>query len=635
MKLSAYLSVAMMAVLAVLTACDGKNEPEYSPSDPAASGQRVFFASPTVQLNVGDDAESVAVKLYRPQDDAAPALTVQILSTDESGLFRIPSTVEFAAGQIATDITIGFVNSALVPNQNYTVNLTINEANANQYAVTSTAAVICHSVWSEWEPFGYDEALGRDGQGYYVYSLLFNEPETVNPVLVLSRTNPLDPKQMQFEVQQLIDPDDESKGWETFLTFSSNDGGTTLTVSEQESMEGPDGMIYVEDLFSYSGSAEYKGKSTFDPVSGTFRLNLIYFDEVGPWNFGFETLQLNGYVDTNTYTLNVADHGSIKVDGKDYQIINFDFNANINYVLYTLIAGQLDDEQVAEVAAKISEPGNTDYKTSKVEKTGNITLDFPRSGEYTVVAVGFHLTAAGEAEPKATASAYFNYVNTDPDAGWTQLTSDGSMTEDLLNALFELGIPETVTNVRVDQSEDFEGIYRINSPYANYAYLDALADAGITLSPDFASIIINAGQSEKIYVEPSFTGFVYNSQKIWLESTAAYYLAQDVEPSDDYFGVRTANGFEFKALPMANDDDDSSFLVSLDGTNFGYLANMSLTLDMAVAPAGIASRHNALKSLRLSAPVRKTTPASVTYGVRELHLASGRYCMRAIPRFIY
>lgn len=443
MKLSAYISLAMLAALAAMTACDGKNEPEYSPSEPVASGRRVFFASPTVQLNVGDDAESAVVKLYRPQDDAASALTVQILSTDESGLFRVPSTVEFAAGQIATDITIGFVNSALVPNQNYAVNLTINEANANQYAVTSTTAIICHSVWTEWKPFGYDEALGRDGQGYYVYSLLFNEPETVRPVLVLSRTNPLDPKQMQFEAQQLVDPDDESKGWATFLTFSSNDGGATLAVPEQEAMEGPDGMIYVEDLFSYTGSAEYKGKSTFDPVSGTFRLNLIYFDEVGPWNYGFETLQLNGYVDTNTYTLNVADHGSIKIDGKDYQVINFDFSANIAYVLYTLVAGQIDDGQIAEVAAKIAEEGNTDYTTSKVEKSGNITLDFPRSGEYTVVAVGFHLTAAGEAEPKATASAYFNYVTANPEVESKQPAADGPMTAGLPVAygVYELSKP--------------------------------------------------------------------------------------------------------------------------------------------------------------------------------------------------
>ena len=77
MKLFRYISAAFVAAIAAVafTACDSKNEPDYEPSGPTAPGQRVFFSSPEVTLNVADDVNSAVVKIYRPQDYAASALT--------------------------------------------------------------------------------------------------------------------------------------------------------------------------------------------------------------------------------------------------------------------------------------------------------------------------------------------------------------------------------------------------------------------------------------------------------------------------------------------------------------------------------------------------------------------------------
>lgn len=294
MKLLSYIS-ASVAVMAVLTSCDGKNEPAYEPADEVRPGQRVFFAAPTVQVNVADGENAAIVPVYRPQDDSASPLVVDIISTDPSALFKVPTTVSFAAGQLSAEIVVTFSNDALEPNRKYSVNLDIAEPFANQYAVTSTTAVICHSVWTDWEQFGVDPAQGRDGLGTYVYTLLMDEPEVVKPVRVMYRTNPLNTDEMQFEAQTPADADNPDSEWETFFTFESADGGSTLTVPEQESMPGPDGMIYVMDMYSYTGSAEYKGKSTYDAATGTFRFNIVYFDEIGVWNYGYEQLQLNGF----------------------------------------------------------------------------------------------------------------------------------------------------------------------------------------------------------------------------------------------------------------------------------------------------------------------------------------------------
>lgn len=637
MKFSRYISVFLLALASsvAFTSCDGKDEPGYKPSDPTVSGRRVFFASPVVQINVGDDANSAVVKVYRPQDDSKSALTVQILSTDPSGLFRIPSSVRFDAGQVSADITVGFVNSALVPNMNYEINLAVNEANANEYAIASTTAIICHSVWTEWEPFGYDESLGRDSQGYYVYSLLFNEPETVKPVRVMSRINPLDSDQMQFEAQVPVDADDLTKGWETFLTFASADGGRTLSVPSQEAMEGPDGMIYVEDLFSYTGSPSYKGLSTFDPVSGLFKFNVVYYDEVGVWNYGFEILQLNGYADTNVYTLEVTDRGAVKIDDKDYQIINFSFNANIAFVNYTLVAGLIDDEQIAGVAAAISNPDDETYQVSTIATPGNVSLTFPRGGDYTVVAVGFTQKADGSVEPKATASATFTFETFDPDLGWETVTDSGTMAENLINSLLQTELPDVETQVRIDKSTEFEGLYRINRPYANYVYLDALAESGLTLSNDFAAIIINASNSDEIYVEPSFTGLMFGGSPLWIESTAALYLEHGAHPSAEYFGLRTDSGFEFKAMDMATESDDPSFLASLDGTNFGYVANMSLKVDFASARALSVPRATGRINLGHHVAFSRKAPARITYKALDAKPASGSFVVRTLPVFIY
>ncbi|MDE6366366.1 MAG: hypothetical protein K2L33_02160, partial [Muribaculaceae bacterium] len=166
----------------------------------------------------------------------------------------------------------------------------------------------------------------------------------------------------------------------------------------------------------------------------------------------------------------------------------------------------------------------------------------------------------------------------------------------------------------------------------------ALAEAGIGLSDDFAAIIINASDVDRIYVEPSFTGLTYGSSPIWIESTAALYLAHDIVPAAEYFGTKTAGGFEFKALGMASDDDDPSFLVSLNGTDFGYVADMSLELDMSSSAATVTAASVPLKSL--AEAIGPTDSGSVhAPGRVSFKAAAGaagsRFAVRTMPRFVY
>ena len=121
-----------------------------SDSDPeptVVSGEQVYFPEtiPT-DYSISDDVSSIAIPVRRIVTDAA--LSISILADDPSGLFTIPSTVSFAAGQDAAELLITFDRTKLIDGEAYPLAFLLNdETNTTPYGNRTLNITIAPWPW--------------------------------------------------------------------------------------------------------------------------------------------------------------------------------------------------------------------------------------------------------------------------------------------------------------------------------------------------------------------------------------------------------------------------------------------------------------------------------------------------------
>lgn len=620
MNISKYLSVGLIALLgAAFTACDGKDEPDYqNPSKPAET-QRVYFANSSVSEIVAADQTSIEVPVYRPdgEDNVKEALTVQLLTTDPSGLFTVPETVTFAENSNVAVITVGFNTANLTPNSPYALQIAVDEANADMYGIATVDLSVNYEVMTEWALFDYDKAAGRDAQGTWTLGAPFSG--SLAPVRVFARWIPSNPDNMQF-IMQVYGPEEDpdpdktdmdDPDWIKVMEFNSPDGGKTINVPVQDAVADifGDGM-YFGDAHSMMPN-RFPNASSFDKVSGTFTLNLMWADAEGPWSPGDNFIVLNGYADTKEYILSVSDAGPVNAGGTDYTLLDFQFNKNVSFVDYTIVSGELDEEQIAAVVEKMEDPAQTDYAISTIETAGTQAVTFPRSGKFTVVAVGYNVSVAGEVAPKTSASCVFDFVNNDPDADWKTINENAVFTE---NALGIMGVPEATYTVTFQQHLDFPTTYRIRAPYENWPYLAAL-EGNVELAPEVGSIVFDCEDPAKVVVDRSVTGLVVVGMgNLTLQSNVDGTLADKV--------------ITFTAQ---EDPQNPDFLMWF-GADGPYVGNFNMALDFNDSAAAAAPRKaqatrklGKLTPMRGITPAKASVPAGTTYKAVAYGEKAGRF----------
>lgn len=601
MKLNKYISFGAVALItaAGLSSCDSKNDPAYIPAGAVNDSQRVFFLANSYSQIVSADETSFDVLVYRPDlnilDDNGnvtsemPAQTVGISSScKESGvignMITLPSEVSFEAGSPNATIKVTYDPSKMTGNHYYPVVVTIDPAYANEYSITQTTLNINKEEYTDWAPFVVGEATDvRNGEGSYTFGAFYSGTE--DPVRVLARSVPTNPDDIQFQFQWLTDYDNPDS-WETFLTAYTKDGGKVVRVEPQEFAYSSnyDEIVYAADTYSYTGNDQYKGLSNFDPESGLFTLNMYNYISLGGWGPGNEFLQLRGYKDTNVYELKVQPQGQMEVDGKDYEMVSFNFTEAVTYVDYTVVEGELEEEEANAVIEKMTDPEQTEYTISKIEKSQNVALTFPSSGEYTVVAVGYNVAVDGTAEAKCSAYASFSFETFDPYAGWTQLTDQALYVDTFLPALVGGQIPATNLTVRVDSSDDHKGLYRITNPFATSEYVEAI---GAQLAP-FGCIEFALLGDGRVYFPLSDTGVYDSDGPITVCSYSYYAIANGTDADeipDSYYGFLSEDGTTVTAAPTGG--NPSNFIVWF-GEDGPYLCDMDFYLSLTGAePAGL------------------------------------------------
>ena len=604
MNIKKYISLGAVALITVagLSSCDSKNDPAYIPAGSVSDAQRVFFLKNAYTQIVTAEENSFDVLLYRPDlnilDENGnttaemPAQTVAISSScSETGvlgnMISLPSEVTFAAGSPNATIKVSFDPSKMEGNHYYPVVVTVDPAYANEYSITQTTLSINKEEYTDWAPFVVgEETEVRNGEGSYTFTQYYGGTE--DPVRVMARSVPTNEDDIQFQFQWLTDYDDPNS-WETFMTAYTKDGGKIVHVDPQPFAYNAnyDEDVIVADTYTYTGNDQYKGLTNFDPETGLFTLNLYYYISLGSFGNGNEFLQLRGYKDTNVYELTIQPQGQMEVGGKDYEMVSFDFTDAVTYVDYTVVNGELEEEEVNAVIEKMSDPEQTEYTISTLEAPQNVALTFPSSGDYTVVAVGYNEALDGTVEAKCSAHASFSFKTFDPYAGWKTIREKAVYTDYLVSYLFMQDLTPFELEVQVDASEEFEGLYRITNPYAEFA-----EDLDIA---NFGCIQFEMYDEDHINFPMSDTGIIYNGTPVVISSFADYYM-QNGHTADEvpapYWGTFKDGVITLDAF---NREDAAPFVIFLGSS--AYYLDIDFALDLNANQAAARPRAKTLSNI--------------------------------------
>ena len=148
-----------LSAIVGITSCT--EEADYTPAQKPENAQ-VYFATDeasTVSLETGQ--QSFMVSIYRISPKGA--LTVNITSQDESGIFTIPSSVTFAEGTTKAEIPVSFDFDKLEPEKKYPISFAIDgNSELSEYGNSELVLNVQYAPWGAWEKFG---------TGVYTYSL--------------------------------------------------------------------------------------------------------------------------------------------------------------------------------------------------------------------------------------------------------------------------------------------------------------------------------------------------------------------------------------------------------------------------------------------------------------------------------
>ena len=107
---------------------------------------QVYFSSDmTTEFNIDEGQNSVDVEVRRVK--TAGALTVNIETSDEAGLFTVPSSVSFADGEDVAKLTSSFDFNSLKNNKVYPISLRLKDE-TTRYGRDSTKVKVMCSPWA-------------------------------------------------------------------------------------------------------------------------------------------------------------------------------------------------------------------------------------------------------------------------------------------------------------------------------------------------------------------------------------------------------------------------------------------------------------------------------------------------------
>lgn len=535
--------VALVALIGLtMTSCVNK----YDYDAATASGEQVYFDNSTSKVALSKDATSFTVPVLRIE--TTEAATIALTSTDESGLFTIPSSVSFAAGENKALVTIGYDPTKLEYDDFKSITLSLSDASyGTPYGFSSLSFLA--GIPSPFVTIGkakFMDSWMYDAETYFDVTLQQNE---INPDIYRI----VNPYGEILEKGGYV-PDYVKKGPSEYLTFQLRHageevGGAVLTrdnlvtfepfrtgyyISNYDSGDA-DGEVWgfhvSDDMFNASWHVEaayLKNCVAAYKEDGTpGQINLApwyYIIGLGGWNKSQEDKQIEiifpGFTPAD-YSAELAYSGiftdasekvfavgslTLGADAQEVKAVIMPASADANAVADAIAAGELEALDVA---------------------AGSIQIPIPEgmTGKLQIIAV----VLAGDAV-KNVVAAPFEYYGAGG-SGWKSL-GVGFYTEDYIVSYYgtkdEEGNfipydPETY-QVEIEANTQTPGLYRMKNAYAPLAAMFGLEGGD-------KDIEVNAEDPAGVYIMQQPTGFDAGSGEMSIESLGGYLIALNSEAS--------------------------------------------------------------------------------------------------------
>ena len=365
-------------------------------------GAQIFFSteSPsTVEIEKGQSSVQLSIERM----NATEAISVPLYSTDESGLFSMPTEVSFNAGETSAKVTVNFSFDALTTDVSYPLQITIGDTeNSSPYGLSSYSFNIIY-------PAPYT-SLGSAQYTEDLLTAVYGIGNDTFPIEIQqSDENP-----GVYRLKNLYNVNSPF-----FQLYSFSDGsGTTSDYYITIDCSDPDAVTIAKQPlgFTLEGMGEL---SLYSTAPGSFKDGVITFPKEGlslvipsysdnyPTNAsGLFKVVLPGASDVAAPAVTVAYLGSF-IDGSSATtnaVFSFTLNETATSYKFAVVEGNItkDEAALTVTAGKIVDGS---LESTEGTASGNVLHPLTVSGTFTVVAVPFN----AEGESGATAAASFIY----------------------------------------------------------------------------------------------------------------------------------------------------------------------------------------------------------------------------------
>ena len=466
-KLLYFLAVAGTTMFA--SSCT--DDLEYTPAG-QPSGQQVYFAVDLAEtINLEENSSSVTIPVSRVVTDEAASFS--IFATEESGLFTIPSTVNFAAGESTANLVITYTYSALTQDQAYSCTLTIGDTeNTSPYGKTSYEfSLIAPSPWT---------SLGMGTLTDDVITGAFSVENQVFTVEIQESDNTpgmyrvVDPyKDNRYSLS--ADGTGSSSNYSCYLVIDATDP-EAVTISKQNM------GILSTDLGDFQMESTAPG--TLDNGIITFPkggIELSFTGYQGAFQAnknGLFKVVLPGASDVAAPAVTVAYKGSFidAASNKSNAVLDFTLNETATSYKFAVVEGNIAKNEAAltETAGKIVDGS---LESTEGTASGSVLYPLAVSGTFTVVAVPFN--AEGDAGA-AAAAAFIYSADGAPDIVQVQTGDYSIMVDVLVDDYNDYTCPLTLTAGDGFNEFVLDGLFG----FTDYAFIGEYDPTTLTITFD-------------------------------------------------------------------------------------------------------------------------------------------------------
>lgn len=386
------LKIFILAAVAIVAGLFAACSDDDFKAGPAVSGTQVYFPeSIAAEYSIGDEVSEIAIPVMRVV--GTEAQTVAVLADDKSGLFTIPASVSFAAGEKKAELLMTFDRTKLEDGKEYPVSFLLNdEENTTPYGNSQLAITV--TPWP-WELLG--AGLFRDDW----LSSMFNG----NSVEIEVQIHKHKSREGVYMIEDMY-------GWPFLTEFF---GGSQADIESKVGLNyTPTNIVLnASDPNAVFFSRQFSGITDKDPDYGDYEIATLK-DGEGTLVDGIVTFPVQGlglfclkggqYANKNgnfrillpgaeivDYSLAV-EYDSMRVDndGATSAVLTFNYGADVTGIGYVVVPSNISAEERATLAAAIADGSAENLnKIENLDGSGSVTEKFvlAGSGAHTVVAV--------------------------------------------------------------------------------------------------------------------------------------------------------------------------------------------------------------------------------------------------------